>query len=56
MRRFLGVWAADKSGVTTVEYALVAALIAIATATGVGLVSPSIFAVLQSASEAAPTD
>jgi len=56
MRRILSRLASDKTGVTTVEYALIAALIAIATATGIGLLSPSIVAVLKSASEAAPSD
>jgi len=56
VRSFLNKLIASKAGVTTVEYALVAALIAIATTAGIGLVSPSIFAVLQAAAEAAPAD
>jgi Flp pilus assembly pilin Flp len=47
---------AEKAGLTTVEYALLAALIAIATSAGVSLASPSIIAVLKASAEAAPTD
>lgn len=56
MRRILRRLGGDKAGVTTVEYALIAALVAIAAATGVGLLSPNIFAVLKSASEATPVN
>ena len=46
----------SNTGVTTVEYALIAALIAVAMTAGIGLVSPSMFATFKAASETAPVD
>lgn len=56
MRRVVARMLMSKTGVTTVEYAVIAAVIAIATASGIGLVAPNIFSVFKVASEAAPVD
>lgn len=56
MLGFLARMFVSKTGVTTVEYALIAALIAVAMTAGIGLVSPSIFATFKAASETAPVD
>ncbi len=56
MLRFLARLSSSKAGVTAVEYALIAAFIAVAMSVGTKLVSPNLFATFRSVSEAGPVD